>query len=67
MELSKKINDEQLNSVTGGTQIAYTIAAGDTLVSLAAKFHCTVEDLCRWNQIADPNTITVGKVIKVRF
>ena len=43
------LNDEVLQDVSGGTQIPYIVAPGDTLEEIAKKFHCTVEQICRWN------------------
>ena len=41
----------------------YTVVAGDTLSSIAAKFSTTVEVLCQLNNISDPNLIYVGQVL----
>ncbi|KAK2957591.1 putative LysM domain containing protein [Blattamonas nauphoetae] len=43
----------------------YTIAKGDTLTSIAKKFGTTVAAIVRLNNIADPNKISVGQVIKI--
>ena len=67
MEYSK-IKDEQLEGVTGGTWITYTVETGDTLRKLAEKFHCPVEDLCRWNGISNPDQVILpGQALKVLF
>ena len=62
-----KILDEELDAVTGGTIIVITIEDGDTLGALAKKFRCSVDDLCRWNDIKDPNVIQAGQKLKVYF
>ena len=63
-----ELKDNELENVTGGTVIPYVVVKGDTLSKLAAKFHCTVQDLCDWNKdIEDPNKIEVGQVINVYF
>ncbi len=66
METSK-IKDEELNAVSGGTQIPYIVKNGDTLKGLAAKYNCTVEQLCRWNHISDPEQILVGQKLIIKF
>ena len=62
-----KILDEELDAVTGGTIIVIAVEKGDTLSALAKKFRCTVSDLCRWNDIKDPNVIQEGQKLKVYF
>ncbi len=61
------LNDNELDQVTGGSQLPYIVQPGDTLGKLAAKYHCTVEQLCRWNGIKDPNTIVVGQKLTIKF
>ena len=63
----KRIKDEMMDQVSGGTIITYTIQAGDTLSAVAKKFNVTVDQLARWNDIKNPNIITVGQQIKVKF
>ena len=43
----------------------YKIKWGDTLSRIAVKFHVTVQELCEWNHIANPNRIYAGDVIFV--
>ena len=62
-----RIVDEELDSVSGGTVIVIEVADGDTLGELAKKFHCTVSDLCKWNDIKDANKIQAGQKLKVKF
>lgn len=63
----KQINENELNTVTAGTKIPYIVQKGDTLGDLATKFKCTVEDICKWNNIEDPNNIIVNQVLKIYF
>ena len=63
----EKVLDNELNDVTGGTIIPYLVKQGDTLSKLAAKFHCTVEDICEWNDIKNPNLISVGQKLIFKF
>ena len=67
--LEKKIamNDEQLDQVTGGTILPYRVKAGDSLASIAKKYNVTVEQLMKWNNIKDPNLLTVGQRLVIKF
>ena len=61
------LNDEVLQDVSGGTQIPYIVAPGDTLEEIARKFHCTVEQICRWNNLRNPQDLKVGQKLTIRF
>lgn len=61
------MNDDQLDAVSGGSKIPYQVQPGDSLGAIAKKFNCTVEDLMRWNNIQNPNIITVGQQLTVKF
>jgi LysM repeat protein len=43
----------------------YTVASGDTLGSIAAKYSTTVEELMRLNPGVDPAALRVGQKIRV--
>ncbi|MBQ3784714.1 MAG: LysM peptidoglycan-binding domain-containing protein, partial [Lachnospiraceae bacterium] len=43
----------------------YTVQAGDTLWGIAQRFGVTVQDLCNWNNISNPNLIYPGQVLTV--
>jgi len=43
----------------------HTVVSGDTLSGIAAKYGHTTAELQQWNNIADPNSIQVGQVIKL--
>ncbi|MFE7122141.1 peptidoglycan-binding protein [Streptomyces sp. NPDC057654] len=43
----------------------YTVRPGDTLSSIAAAFHTTVEILMALNGITDPNRIQAGQTLKI--
>ena len=43
----------------------YTVKNGDTLSGIATRFGTTVEELARINNIADPDMVYVGQVIKI--
>ena len=61
------LNDEDLNDVDGGTVIPYKIQPGDTLGAVANKFHVSLEQLIRWNNIQNPNLVTVGQQLKIYY
>ena len=50
-----------------GTRINYRIQTGDSLQSIASKFNTTIEDIIRLNKFDDPNNITPGLEIVVRW
>ena len=50
------------NVVQGTT---YTVKAGDTLSEIAQKYGTTYQELARINNIANPDLIYVGQVIKI--
>ncbi len=43
----------------------YTVKSGDTLYGIAAIFGVTVDDIVRANNIADPNVLSEGQVLKI--
>jgi putative chitinase len=43
----------------------HTVAAGETLALIAAKYQTTVETLLELNHLADPNVISVGEPLIV--
>ena len=61
MENKIALSDDILEYVQGGSKIPYIIQSGDTLGKLADKFHVSIEDICKWNNIADPNVINAGQ------
>ena len=61
------LEDEALDQVSGGSSIPYVVTAQDTIHSIAAANHCTVEQLMAWNGIKNPNAIAAGQVLKIKF
>lgn len=61
------LDDKDLEQVIGGTSIPYHVKSGDTLEKLAQKFHCTVEEICSWNNISDPNKIAIDQKLIFKF
>ena len=61
------LNDEQLDNVTGGSRITYTVKSGDTLEGIAKQMGVSVNKLAEWNGITDQNVLMVGQALKVKF
>ncbi|MCY3800337.1 MAG: LysM peptidoglycan-binding domain-containing protein [Chloroflexi bacterium] len=47
------------------TPQTYTVAQGDTLAAIAARFGVDVDELARTNGIADPDSIIIGQVLRI--
>ena len=50
---------------SGGAEY-YTIQPGDTLTKISAQFGTSIDQLCAWNGIKNPNLIYSGVTIRVR-
>ena len=61
------LNDEQLDNVTGGSRITYTVKSGDTLEGIAKQMGVSVNKLAEWNGITDQNFLMVGQALKIKF
>ncbi len=61
------ILDKDLEQVIGGSKIPYLIQKGDTLSAIARDFKVSVDDICKWNNISDPNKIEVGQKLIIKF
>ena len=63
-----EINSEQMEEAAGGAgsrYIIYTVVKGDCLNKIAHRYHVSVDDLVRWNRIANPRLILVGQKLKI--
>lgn len=47
------------------TTKTYTVVSGDNLSSIAIRFGTTVEEICKLNNISNPNLIYPGQVLKL--
>lgn len=68
--VQKKVNQlmSSQKSSTSTSQTSdtyYTVKSGDTLSSIAAKYGTTYQKLAQYNNISNPNIITVGQKIKI--
>ena len=76
-----KINDSELNEVTGGAggwqkyakgnfvnygnYLVYTVAPGDVLSGIAPRFGVTIAQIQQWNNIQNPNVIRAGQKLTI--
>ena len=76
-----KIKDSELADVTGGAgswkkyakgsyvnygnYIVYTVASGDVLSGIAPRFGVTVAQIQQWNNIPNPDFITIGQRLTI--
>ena len=77
-----KVNDSELEEVTGGgaddwkkfatgthvsygSYIVYTVASGDVLSGIAQRYGVTVAQIQQWNNLKDPNVISVGQTFTI--
>lgn len=61
------INDERLNQTSGGTLLPYLVKPGDCLAAIAEQYHVSVSDLARWNHIENPDVLTVGQQLVIKY
>ncbi len=45
--------------------VQYTVRPGNTLFAIAQFFQTTVNDILRYNNISDPNSIYAGQILTV--
>ncbi len=76
-----KINDSELEEVAGGAgnwqkyakgsyvnygnYIVYTVAQGDVLSGIGPRFGVTVAQIQQWNNLRNPNVISVGQKLTI--
>ncbi len=48
-----------------GQTFTYTVVAGDTLATIAARFGTTPEAITQLNSLADPNALTLGQKLQI--
>lgn len=66
LDSTQQINYTEGN--TSGTTTSngtYTVKSGDTLATIARRFNTTVANLVALNNIANPNIIRVGQVLRI--
>lgn len=60
----KKIETGSAASVSQGSRTTYKVKSGDTLSKIASKYHVSINDLKRWNNLKSTN-IRVGQTLYV--
>ena len=76
-----KINESELEEVSGGagswqkyakgtyvnygSYVVYTVASGDVLSGIAIRFGVTVAQIQSWNNIKNPNVISIGQKLTI--
>lgn len=50
---------------TTGTEVTYTVQAGDTLALIAARYNVTQEAIVTLNALTDPDVLSVGQQLKI--
>ena len=61
------MNDEQMDQITGGTILPYRVQPGDSLDDIARKYHVTVDQLMKWNNLQGTSALQVGQQLKIKF
>ena len=61
------IKDDQMDEVSGGTIISHQVQPGDTLGAIADRYHVSLNQLLKWNNIQNPNLIMVGQQLKIKY
>ena len=51
--------------VNYGNYIVYTVAPGDALSGIAIRFGVSIKELQQWNNIQNPNLISVGQKLTI--
>ena len=51
--------------VNYGSYIVYTVASGDVLSGIAIRFGVTVAEIQQWNNIKNPDLISVGQKLTI--
>ena len=59
----KNTNTILPEQLPGMTSIQYTVQPGDFLHKIAVRYGCTVDDICRWNNLSDRNLSAGMKLI----
>ncbi|MBK9710505.1 MAG: LysM peptidoglycan-binding domain-containing protein [Kouleothrix sp.] len=56
---------EPSTPVASPSYVEYTVQKGDLLYTIALKNDVTIEDILAINQIANPESLTVGQIIRI--
>ena len=48
-----------------GNSIIYTVAPGDTMIGIGSRFGVNFTQIAKWNNIKDPNMLSVGQQLVI--
>ena len=51
--------------VNYGSYIVYTVAQGDVLSGIAIRFAVTVAEIAQWNNLKNPDLISIGQRLTI--
>ena len=51
--------------VNYGQYIVYNVVGGDVLSGIAIRFGVTVQQICQWNNIQNPDLILIGQKLTI--
>ena len=63
-DLRHKVVEQQVKSETGGNRITHTVKKGESLGSIAKKYHVTTANIKKWNNLKK-DTIVPGKKLVI--
>ena len=64
-EEKENTSDEKNETETTPTEVMYTVAKGETISGIAAKYGVSVKQIVAYNEIDNPNNIQVGQKLKI--
>lgn len=64
-KVQERVN-ELVKQNNASSIVYYTVVKGDTLSKIAKKYGTTVNQIVKWNNIANPNLIYVGQKFRVK-
>ena len=65
VKVQERVN-ELVKQSNASSIVYYTVVKGDTLSKIAKKYGTTVNQIVKWNNIANPNLIYVGQKFRVK-
>ena len=81
LDNTNQLEDEALDQVYGGSgnwqqyakgdyvnygqYIVYTVVGGDELSGIAIRFGVTVQQICQWNNIKNPDLIYINQKLTI--